>query len=232
MDGTNNNFQGAVQGKAMLFDANALMANSKDVSAYVAESIRNIYGIALGVDLKEYKGMTSKETARAILLSHGLDGGEIDERLDRYIEDLPYSYYNTAWSDRVFLASGATNLLQELKKKGIILGIISGEIERIVREKMKKTNIDEYFDIVSSGDTYEDMAGILKSAVENASEHGMEEGKVLSIAGTARMLSALKAAGIYTIGMEEIREESHNIADLYLKSLDERQKIISAIERL
>ncbi len=216
--------------RAVFFDANALVLNSKDVSEYVAESIRNIYGIALEVSLKDYKGMTSKALARSLLLSHGVDEHEIEARLDRYIEDLPYSYYNVAWSDKVLVAAGAKELLQELKKRGIILGIVSGDAERVLRDKLKNTGISEYFDVWSSGDVYEDMAGIIKSALDAASEQGMESGKAVSVSDSARVIAAFKSAGVYTIGIEG--DDESKSADLKLRSLAERDKVINAVSGL
>ena len=44
------------------------------------------------------------------------------------LEDLPYSYYNVAWSDKVVMLNSAKQILDTVKGKGAErLGIVTGE---------------------------------------------------------------------------------------------------------
>ena len=54
--------------KLVLFDVgNILVKDSKDVSEYMSESIRNIYGRVVTVNLNDYSGWTSQEIAQDVL---------------------------------------------------------------------------------------------------------------------------------------------------------------------
>ncbi|MEM0201496.1 MAG: HAD hydrolase-like protein, partial [Candidatus Micrarchaeaceae archaeon] len=131
--------------KYVLLDAQTLVYDKKDISRYVSESIMNIYGIITEVNLNNYSDFTSKETATQILKENGLKEEEIIPRLDRYLEDLPYSYYNVAWSDELYLMDGSKQLIDYMKKSKIEISSVSLEPTKIIDMRFKKVGIENYF---------------------------------------------------------------------------------------
>jgi beta-phosphoglucomutase-like phosphatase (HAD superfamily) len=217
-----------------LFDTyKTVVRNAKDISPYVAESIMNIYGMIVKVDLSRYDGLTSKETARAVLLENGFAEREIGPRLDRYMEDLPYSYYNVAWSDRVKVTEGAEELLKELEKRDVLIGIATGDAERVAKMRLGKAKIDQYFRFGAYGEegmTYND---ILSKGLRKAEEEGFQSEDGVLIVSNPVFVSIGRTMGIRTVAVESESHPAKELraagADLVVKSLKDKSKIIDLI---
>ncbi len=220
--------------KFALFDTNMTVAtDAKDISGYVAESIRNIYGIIAEVNLGSYPGLTSKEVATEVLRKYGLSEDEISERLDRYLEDLPYSYFNVAWSDRISVADGAKQLLDELKRKEVKIGIATGEPQRVSKMRLEKTGLLPYFTFGSYAEDGMLPKEIIESALNKvSSEFGLQASDGFFISSFPRFIHAAKEASIYSIGVSGIYSATELLAsgaDEVIKSLKEKPKAVQKI---
>jgi phosphoglycolate phosphatase len=191
--------------KLVLFDVNnTLTRDAKSIgemSEYVQESIRNIYGVLVEVDLSKYEGMTSQETAEAILLENGMPKEDIEQKLARYTEDLFYSYYNVAGHDKQLIAEGAKQLLDELSKEGVLIGMATGETEKIARFRLEKTSLDSYFRFGAFGNEAKSAAGIVAKAIEKAKNNFSFSGKAVLVSCYPSLIRAAKTNGILSVGI-------------------------------
>jgi beta-phosphoglucomutase-like phosphatase (HAD superfamily) len=217
--------------KLVLFDVpNLLLADSKDVSEYVSESIRNIYGRVVPVDLGKYWGWTSQDIAEDVLLQSHMDNDEINGKLKRYMEDLYYTYYNVAGHDRIVLLAGARGLLAELWKRNVQLGIISGEAEKITRFKVEKAGIRGFFKTGYFGEAGKTYSDIIETALKGIeSELGIDKDGILVVAGSVRLIRDAKEAGLAALGVANVNCSEAELraagADLTVKSIKERKRI-------
>ncbi len=218
-----------------LFDTNkTIVTDKKDISAYVSESIRNIYGIITEVYLDKYEGLTAKETAYQILKENGLSEKEITERLDRYLEDLPYSYYNVAWSDKIDVFDGAKLLLDTLKKKDVLLGIATGEPLRVAKMRLEKVSLEKYFSLNASAENGMTPSLILSSALDVASsEYDLDKTDGIFFSSSKRFIQAAHDLGLYAIGVsknpEMMKEFINSGSNEVLSSLKEKPQILKKI---
>ena len=213
-------------GKLVLFDVDkTLIRDSKDISEYVSESIRNIYGIIVKVNISEYEGLTAKEAAHQILAKEGTPEKEIDEKLDRYVEDLPYTYYNVSPSyDKPIFMKGAKELLGILRKKGVTLGIASGEPKRVVEMKLDKVGIRDYFSIGAYGNLNQNPTEIVKEAISIAkSERNFIGDEIFMVSSSPTFIRGAKENEIFAIGVTSgkfgERELNEANADIVVDSL-------------
>lgn len=190
----------------------------------------NIYGIIVKVNLEKYEGLTSKQVAKEVLLEYGFDEKEIDPRLDRYLEDLPYSYYNVAWSDRIEVADGARDLLQAMEKKDLLVGIATGEAERVSKMRLGKVGIEQYFKFGAYGESGMIFNDILDRALKNAEELGVPRENGIFIASTPLLIKIANKTGVRAVGVETSNHSRDELkeagADLVVKSLKDKGKII------
>lgn len=216
--------------RLVLFDlGGVLVSDDKDVSEYVAESIRNIYGRIVTVDLTRYAGWTSQETVEDVLRRDNMAEPEIQARLPRIMEDLYYTYYNVAGHDRQHLRVGARELLAHLWKRDAHMGILTGEAERIAKLRAEKTGIHGFFKTGAYGNDGKRFEEIAQSAARRAgSELGIGKGEIAVVAGSVHLARGAKAAGLAVIGVagayteEELKGAG---ADITVKDLGERSKI-------
>ncbi len=222
--------------KLVLFDVNNILTkDTKDVSEYVSESIRNIYGILVELNLSKYPGMTSQEIAEAALRETGMPQEEIDEKLVRYTEDLFYSYYNVAGHDRQILLDGAKELLEELQNKEVLIGIATGEAERVAKFRLEKTDLSKYFKFGAFGKDAKDADGIVRIALEKAKNDFTFSGNAIAVCGDPAFLKASKLAGMMSVGVANGKFSAEDLksagADAVIKSLREKGKITNLLAK-
>lgn len=221
--------------RCVLFDVNkTLVRDSKDVSEYMTESIRTIFGVITEADVEQYEGMPVREIAAAILKQNGVEQQTVDEKIERLMDDVPYSYYNVAGHDDLIKSDGAQELLEEIKKKGALIGIASGEPERMVRQRLENRSLNEYFKFGAYGNEAKTLPEIVSLAVKKAAEDfKITNSKVAIVASSPHMIKAARSMGIFTIGVAngsynegQLREAG---ASLVVKSLRDRGKIVDAV---
>ena len=222
--------------KLVLFDVgNMLVKDSKGVSEYMAESIRNIYGRIVTVDLGNYAGWTSQEIAEDVLRKDKMDEDEIKAKLNRIMEDLFYTYYNVAGHDKQILVDGSRELLAHLWKKDIQMGIMTGEAERIAKFRAEKTTIHGFFKFGAYGNDGKTFDDIAKSAVKKAeAELRVGKGEILVVANSPRLIRGAKAAGMGAVGIADGKYSEHDLssagANLVVKSLKDKNRILEFAE--
>ncbi len=219
----------------MIFDTHDTVArNAKDISAYVRESIMNIYGVIVDVELSKYPGLTSKQIARSILLDNGFGEDEINPRLDRYMEDLPYSYYNVAWSDKIIVTDGARELLDELTKREIFIGIATGEAQRVAKMRLGKVKIDSYFKFGAYGEDGMIFNEILSKSIKIARDNGLQEDEGVVVVANPVSVSISKILGMKVVALETSENSRKELAtagaDLIVKNFRDIDKIIREIK--
>ncbi len=220
--------------KLVLFDVNeTLIRDTKDVSEYVSESIRNIYGTLVDVDLSKYPGMTSQEIAEAVLLENGMPKEEIEQKLVRYTEDLFYSYYNVAGHDRQILLDGAKELLEELFKRGALIGMATGESEKTARFRLEKTGLSNYFKFGAFAKDGKSATEILSKALDRAKNEFAFSGTAAMVCSYPSFISAAKSLGIKSAGLANGKfsevELKNAGADVLIKSLKDRGKVVKLL---
>lgn len=217
-----------------LFDVKDLLTkDSIDISEYCAESIRNIYGVSIEFSMSDYAGMTAQETAEAALVANGMQKDDADEKLPRLMEDLFYTYYNVAGHEKQLIVDGADELLKELKSKGAVIGIATGEIEKIARFRLEKAGLSEYFSFGAFGNEARDANGIVEAALQKAgAEFGTGSGGLM-VCTCPSFIVAAKSKGMKCVGVASGAFAKEALADagadLAVESLKDRGKIAKLV---
>ncbi len=222
--------------KLILFDVNNTLTKDtkslRDMSDYVQESIRNIYGTLVDVDLSKYEGMTAQETAEAVLLENGMQKEEIEEKLVRYTEDLFYSYYNVAGHDRQLVLDGARELLDGLSEKGVLIGIATGEAEKVARFRLEKTGLLEHFKLGAYGNEAKSADGIVSKAMDKARTGFSFSGKAVLVSCYPNFMKAAKANGIFSVGVATGGFTSDNLSEAGAGAVIGTLRSTSEIEKM
>lgn len=201
---------------AVLFDANALLKETKDVSTYMFEVIQNVFGHLIDdIKLSDYEGMTSQETVIAILKKNGVSDADITDKLANYVEEVPYSHYNVAGHDAVDVADGAKDALEALSRDNkVIVGMATGQMERIVRNMFERAHMDmdNYFKIGAYGSVSPDFSKILEDAVSKAESMGVSRDRIYFVSSAPQPISMAKSIGVKVIGITFNNFSKHELA--------------------
>ncbi len=156
---------------AYLFDIDGTLLNTNDGVHYNAfhRALREVYGCEGRIDDVPVHGNTDIGILRAALKHHGcLRDGEFEARLPRALEMMCAEVERNADRIRPELCPSIAELLAALNADSKLLGVVTGNLERIGWSKLERAGIRKYFDFGSFSDVREKREDIFRNGVEQA----------------------------------------------------------------
>jgi phosphoglycolate phosphatase-like HAD superfamily hydrolase len=150
-------------------DNTLIQSSSGHVEALLL-SIAEVYGLEVRIDVINHHGMTDQEIITRILEKYGIDRATIRSRLTGCMESMPRKYAAIVKSEKIVILQGVFDLLSKLEQYGIILGLVTGNLEMIARAKLKKIGIDHFFKIGGFGSDHISRTNLVKIAIQRAEE--------------------------------------------------------------
>jgi phosphoglycolate phosphatase-like HAD superfamily hydrolase len=188
---------------AYLFDIDGTLLNSRDVVHYEAfqSAMLAMYGRKIGLDGIVLHGSTDPLILLAALERSGVceaDGraglGEITCRMCTEVEE-------RAIELRPELCCAVEKLLSELKAAGKLMGLATGNVERIGWAKLRAAGIDEYFSFGSFSDRNESRTEIFRWGAEEARRRLGPKAQVCFVGDTPADVRSAKACGFPVIAV-------------------------------
>lgn len=219
--------------KAILLDLAVLVREQKEIGQFWTENIRNVYGIYLD-DLKaaDMDG-TVQDILYRILGEQGMSRMDIDSKMELFINEMAYAYYNVAGRDNMSLAEGAKEALNLCKSGDFVVGIATPITEKIAQNMMERTKIDpETFKFTEFGGLNKEANSMLMAAVSTAKSLGAEpDNEGVFVSSSPSMLSSARAVRIKTIAVTNGQDQRFEGLDLdaKIKSLRELRKAIQKV---
>ena len=167
------------------------------------ESIHFIWGIEASISHINYHGMTDQEIITRLLEKYDVDAETIRSNLKDCVEYMPVKYNEIVKSENIVMLEGVFDFLTELGRNGFILGLVTGNLEKIARAKLKKIGINHFFEIGGFGSDHINRANLVKIAIRRAEEKfGIDNNKKIFLFGdTPQDMKAGKAGGVMPIGV-------------------------------
>jgi phosphoglycolate phosphatase len=124
-----------------LFDIdNTLIRSSIGHKRAFTEAVKDVYGLEVDINVLDYHGMTDPEILRKVLRKYNLDEETIDSDLENCMTVMPLKYDKIVESEKIVILDGVYDLLTQLRQRGILLGLVTGNLEKIARAKLKKNS--------------------------------------------------------------------------------------------
>ena len=145
------------------------------------------------------------------------------------------SYNKVIESDEVIALDGVRESLNELSKSNVLLGLVTGNLEPIAMNKLKKANLDHYFRVGGFGTDDIDRANLVKLAIKRAIKNfDFKFNNNVSLFGdTPQDMKAGKKAGIKTIGIATgiySKEQLEGAgADIVLENLKDKNAVLEIV---
>jgi phosphoglycolate phosphatase-like HAD superfamily hydrolase len=86
------------------------------------------------------------------------------------MESMPRKYEQIVKSEEIVMMDGALGLISKLEQNGFILGLVTGNLEKIAHAKLKKIGIDHFFKIGGFGSDHMNRTSLVKIAIQRAEE--------------------------------------------------------------
>jgi phosphoglycolate phosphatase len=221
--------------KLILFDVDHTLMDvgdsHKKVFASAFKKVLNVY-----VDYKnwEFHGVSDLFIIQEIMDRNGIkkDPKKIQKIIEVMIKDFERENLGHA-----VLLSGVNEILNKLgKDKQMIIGLVTGNLEKIAYMKLKHFKIEEFFILGGFGDISTIRSDLVKFAVKKAEFfHGKIDKKDVFIIGdTIHDIKAAKDAGVKVIAVATGAYPKEQLSklkpDYLVDNLKDTEKIIDVIK--
>lgn len=188
---------------AYLFDIDGTLLNSRDGVHYEAFLIamRELYGRAVGLEGVAVHGSTDPLILLAALEQSGICEAQGRGALGAAMARMCTEVEARAEELRPELCGAVPELLAELKSMGKLLGVTSGNVERIGWAKLKAAGIGEYFSFGSFSDRNETRTEIFRWGAGEARRRLGDSASVCFMGDTPADVAAAKACGFPVIAV-------------------------------
>lgn len=188
---------------AYLFDIDGTLLNSRDAVHYEAflTAMQAMYGRRISLDGLVLHGSTDPLILLAALEQAGVCESDGRAALAEATERMCAEVEARAGELRPELCGSVRRLLDELKREGKLLGLTSGNVERIGWAKLKAAGIDEYFSFGSFSDRNDSRTEIFRWGAEEARRRLGEAARVCFVGDTPADVQSAKACGFPVIAV-------------------------------
>jgi phosphoglycolate phosphatase-like HAD superfamily hydrolase len=215
--------------RAVLFDIDGtLLVTGGAGSVAWQRAFEELHGVEADIAEHTDAGMTDPEIAAIVFRQAIGREGTPQERsraIGCYLKHLPDA---VAESEGYRVMPGIEGLLPRLIDEGVLLGLVTGNIEAAAHIKLARGRLNRFFSFGGYGSDSVDRTEVTKTALrrgELVSGGTLQSGACISIGDTPRDVEAGHGAGIKVVGVATgsySAGELHDAgADFALENLDE-----------
>jgi phosphoglycolate phosphatase-like HAD superfamily hydrolase len=189
---------------AYLFDIDGTLLNTNDGVHYNSfhTALREVYGCQGRIDEVPVHGNTDIGILRAALKHHGsLPDGDFETKLPQALEMMCAEVERHADQIRPELCPSIAEMLACLHAEGKLLGVVTGNLERIGWSKLERAGIRKYFDFGSFSDQREKREDIFRHGAAQARGLRGPNTTVCFVGDTPADIRAADAIGLPVIAV-------------------------------
>jgi phosphoglycolate phosphatase-like HAD superfamily hydrolase len=201
----------------VLFDIDGTLLVTGGAGAVAWQrAFRELHGIDANIEEHTHAGMTDPEIAEIVFREViGRDGSDA-ERAEAIAGYLSHLGDAVAESDGYRVMPGIEDLLPRLVEQGVLLGIVTGNIESAAHIKLARADLNRFFAFGGYGSDSRDRTELTRKALERGGEiagHPVNLAAAIAVGDTPRDVIAGHGAGIKVVGVatgaygvEELRD--------------------------
>lgn len=222
--------------RLILFDIDGTLVNCPPDTAPVA-AIRHLYGLEVSLEGHKTGGMTEPEILTFLLHDGGWNESQIKKELPTLMKAMDSYCAQKFKNGSIKLLEGVRNLLEELQRHNVALGLITGNRTSMARLKLEDVGIWHYFPVGGFGDDpHEKRSDLIKIAAERAN-FTLNDPGVYVIGDTWRDIKAAVEAGVTNrVGLISPRHPKEEFeeagATVILSGLSDTRQVLSALNIL
>lgn len=191
--------------KAVLFDIDGTLLVTGGAGAVAWQrAFEELHGVEVNIEEHTRAGMTDPEIVEIIFREViGRDGSE-EERAAAVAGYLSQLAVAVAESDGYRVMPGIEETLPRLAEDGVLLGIVTGNIEAAAQIKLARGDLNRFFAFGGYGSDSRDRAELTRKAIERGGEvvgAPLDLEQTIAVGDTPRDVSAGHGAGIKVVGV-------------------------------
>lgn len=191
--------------EAILFDIDGTLLHTGGAGAEAWQrAFLELYEVEANIEEHTHAGMTDPEIAEIVFREVlGRDGSDVEraEAIGCYLGHLADA---VAESEGYFVIEGIEELLTRLVEEGILLGVVTGNIEPAAHIKLARGDLNKYFTFGGYGSDSRSRTELTKKALERGAEVSgaeLDRNRTIAVGDTPRDVKAGHGAGIKVVGV-------------------------------
>lgn len=182
---------------------NTLIRGSTGHVQALIGAIKAIYGLETSIKVINHHGMTDQEIIIRILAQYDVDRQSVNAGLTRCMDYMQQQYAHIVKSENIYMLEGVPDLLNRLEQNDFLLGLVTGNLEKIARAKLEKIGISHFFKVGGFGSDHINRGNLIKIAVRRAEKQfGFDSHSLVFHFGDAPQdMLAAREAGVIPIGV-------------------------------
>jgi phosphoglycolate phosphatase len=191
--------------RAVLFDIDGTLLVTGGAGAVAWQrAFLELHGIEANIEEHTHAGMTDPEIVEIVFREViGRDGSEA-ERAAAVAGYLSHLADAVAESDGYRVMPGIEEILPRLAEEGVLLGIVTGNIEAAAHIKLARADLNRFFSFGGYGSDSRDRTELTKKAIERGGEvlgSPLDPETTIAVGDTPRDVKAGHGAGIRVVGV-------------------------------
>jgi phosphoglycolate phosphatase len=188
---------------AYLFDIDGTLLNSGDAVHYDAfhAALESIFNVSQRIDSVPVHGNTDPGILRAVARNAGISEDVFKVGLPRALQHMCEQALHNRADMRPELCSGVRELLDALRAQNKLMGIVSGNLEKIGWAKLSATGLRDYFSFGSFSDAHELRADIFSHGLAEVKRRLGRDAEVCVVGDTPNDIAAARQCGLPIIAV-------------------------------
>jgi phosphoglycolate phosphatase-like HAD superfamily hydrolase len=188
---------------AYLFDIDGTLLNTRDGVHYYSfrNALKNTFGIDASLEGVPVHGNTDVGILRAVIRRAGISDASFEEKLPLIVQQMSDEVESKSGEIRADICPSIPELLESLRTSDKLLGIVTGNFERIAWAKLTATNLKQYFSFGSFSNQNELRTDIFMAAQREAEQRLGSSAKILVFGDTPSDIAAARQAGLPIISV-------------------------------
>jgi phosphoglycolate phosphatase-like HAD superfamily hydrolase len=191
--------------EAVLFDIDGTLLVTGGAGAVAWQrAFRELHGVDADIDEHTHAGMTDPEIAAIVFREVIGREGSAAERAEAIAGYLSHLQQAVEESAGYRVMPGIEELLPRLAGEGILLGLVTGNIEAAAHIKLARGELNRFFAFGGYGSDSSDRTELTRKAIERGSQvsgHPLDKAETIAIGDTPRDVKAGHGAGIRVVGV-------------------------------
>ena len=203
-----------------LFDIDGTLLHAYGKAHYHAFTValKQVFGVDSTIDGVPWHGNTDIGILRAVLDRDGLDTNDLEAKVPELIRLMSQHVEENRAQVRAETCNGIPEVIRHLHQQGKLLGVASGNFERIGWVKVEAAKLRDYFSFGAFGDLSEHRSEIFRHAIAEARRRAGERATICIVGDTPADVKAAKlnqvpvialATGVFSV--EQLREQGPDL---------------------
>jgi phosphoglycolate phosphatase len=192
-----------IDADAYLFDIDGTLLNAYGGAHYNAfhSALKKSFNLDCKIDGVPMHGNTDIGILRAVMTREGLTNGELESKLDETLEHMCDEVELNREQVQATVCPAIPELVSILHEQGKLLGVATGNLERIGWIKIEAGSLRKYFSFGAFADKHEKREDIFRNGVAEARRRLGSSATVCVIGDTPADIIAAQAVGIPVIAV-------------------------------